>query len=140
MVPAIAMGLIEVGGKLIDRIFPDKKAADEAKLQLLQMQQNGELKQLDAELQIVLGQIKINEAEANSTDSFRAGWRPTIGYVLAGALGFQYIINPLMTWAIPIFGWDFVAPTIALDNNMFELMFGMLGLAGIRTYEKIKSK
>jgi len=140
MVPAIAMGLIEVGGKLIDRIFPDKKAADEAKLQLLQMQQNGELKQLDAELQIVLGQIKINEAEANSTDSFRAGWRPTIGYVLAGALGFQYLINPLLIWLNIIFAWGITPPDIKLDNMMFELMFGMLGLAGIRTYEKIKTK
>jgi hypothetical protein len=104
------------------------------------MQQNGELKQLDAELQIVLGQIKINEAEANSTDSFRAGWRPTIGYVLAGALGFQYLINPLLIWLNIIFAWGITPPDIKLDNMMFELMFGMLGLAGIRTYEKIKTK
>lgn len=140
MNPLFITTLVEIGGKLIDKVFPNEEAKTEAKLKLLEMQQKGELAQLDAEVKLKLEQIEVNKAEANSTDAYRAGWRPTIGYVLAFALAFQYIFNPLLIWANAIFGWNINPPVIGVDDKLFELMFGMLGLAGIRTYEKIKTK
>lgn len=138
MNPLFIGGLLDIGSKLIDRVFPNKEAQAEAKLRLLELQQKGDLAELDANMQIMLQQMKVNEAEASSNDGYRAGWRPTIGYVLAFALGFQYIINPLLIWCNALFYWGITPPDIKVDDHLYELMFGMLGLAGIRTYEKIK--
>ena len=48
MIPIPA--LLSVGAKLIDKFFPDAQAAEQAKLKLLEMQQNGELAQLNADV------------------------------------------------------------------------------------------
>ena len=138
MAPLLLTGILDIGAKLIDKVFPNPEAQAEAKLKLLELQQKGELAELDANLQVMLQQMKVNEAEANSTDTYRAGWRPTIGYVLAFALAFQYILNPLLIWGNAIWGWNITPPDIKVDDHLYELMFGMLGLAGIRTYEKMK--
>jgi hypothetical protein len=59
--------LIPLIGTLLDKVFPDPKAADEAKLKLMEMAQNGELAQLNADLQLATGQIEVNKTEAAST-------------------------------------------------------------------------
>ena len=78
-----------------------------------------------------------NAVEAQHQSVFVAGWRPAIGWVCAFALAFQYIIRPFWVWAI--LNWwpdSFFPPT--LDDMLWELIFGMLGIGGLRTLEKIK--
>jgi hypothetical protein len=65
---------------LIDKLIPDKMQAAKAKLDLLQLQQTGELKQLDAQMQIALAQINVNNTEAQSESLFKSGWRPFVGW------------------------------------------------------------
>lgn len=110
---------------LLDKIFPDKTKADEAKARLLEMQLNGELEQ-------VRGQLEINKEEAKSASVFVSGWRPAIGWVCASALAFQYLARPLLI------GFGYGASLPALDDTLWQLLFGMLGLGALRTVEKVK--
>lgn len=119
-------------GTVLDKIFPDAQKAAEAKQRLIEMQINGEL-------QALMGQLEVNKAEAASGSAYAAGWRPSIGYVCAAALAFSYVINPLFAWASALFPTaGIVAPAIGIDEHLWELMAGMLGLAGWRTLDKIK--
>lgn len=68
-------GLLDVGGKLIDKIWPDPAEREKAKAQLLQMQQNGELKELETRMSAIL-------AEANSKDPWTSRARPSFLYVM----------------------------------------------------------
>lgn len=70
--------LLEVGNKVIDRVWPDPSQAAQAKLELIKLQQSGELA-------VITGQMEINKAEAANPSVFVAGWRPFIGWVCGAA-------------------------------------------------------
>lgn len=92
-------------------------------------------KELDPNELISL-QAKINEAEAKHRSAFVAGWRPTVGYVCAIALAYNFVIRDLFIWiAQP----EVIPPALQMDHLMTVLM-GMLGLGGLRTFEKLKDK
>ena len=123
-----ALGL---GGKLIDRLWPDPAQADAAKLELLKLQQSGELAQ-------ITGQLDINKVEAASPNVFTSGWRPAIGWVCGLARAYTYIGYPLLLWAAAIWWPGVKPPTLGTGDMLFELLLGMLGLGGLRTFEKVK--
>ena len=81
-----------------------------------------------------LAQIELNKIEAGSRTLFVAGWRPAAGWICAIGLLFIFIINPLIQWVTGEPG-----PVLPTDI-MFELMLGMLGLGGLRTFEKYTGK
>jgi len=83
------------------------------------------------------GQLQVNAAEAASGSVFVGGWRPAIGWACALALWFQYVATPLILWVAELAGYKLPVPPV-LDAVLWELMFGMLGMGGLRTYEKIK--
>ena len=131
--------VLGIGSKLIDKIWPDKVEAEKAKLKLLELQQQGEFKELDAELEKARMQISVNVAEANSGSNFRGGWRPFVGWVCGVGLAYAVLIQPLATGLIQAFVPEmktFVMPSVQTDALM-ALLFGMLGLGGYRTYEKV---
>lgn len=117
--------LLGVLPSLLDKIFPDKTKADEAKARLLEMQINGELEQ-------IRGQLEINKEEAKSASVWVSGWRPAIGWVCASALAFQYLARPMLI------GLGYGVNLPALDETLWQLLFGMLGLGALRTVEKVK--
>ena len=134
-----AFGLV---GKVIDKIFPDKEAADKAKLELLKMQQAGEFKELEAELEKARMQVDVNTAEAQSGSNFRGGWRPFIGWICGLGLAYAVLLQPLITGVVQATVPNmqgFVMPDVQTDALM-ALLFGMLGLGGYRTYEKVVKK
>lgn len=123
--------LIDVGGKLIDKIFPDPTQRDAARYQLLQLQQQGELAVLAQEVALAKTQTDVNAEEAKSTNWFVAGWRPYIGWVCGTGLAYQFLVNPILIAFVPGIG--------SLDmGTLVTLLCGMLGLGGFRTYEKTK--
>ena len=114
---------IDLAQTVITRIWPDKSQAEAA--------------QLAAQVAIVQGQLDTNRAEASSPSAFTSGWRPAIGWVCALALACQYIARPLAQWAGIVL--DHPLPTLpGIDENLWQLMLGMLGLGGLRSMEKIK--
>ena len=122
-----ALGL---GTALINKLFPDPIQAADAKLKLLELQQSGELATMTA-------QTDINKEEAKSSSLFVSGWRPAIGWVCALALAYQYLLRPLAGTVASIFG-IIIPPLPGLDDNLWQLMMGMLGMGGLRTFEKVQ--
>ena len=125
--------------QVLDKIIPDPQAAADAKLKALELAQKGDLAALDAELRLALGQLEVNKAEA-TTDMFRGGWRPAVGWVCVVGLGYQFILQPVLPWLAALFGAQ-VPPLPAIDNEtLMVLLTGMLGLGGLRTIERVKGK
>ncbi len=82
-------------------------------------------------------QREINKVEAAHQSIFVAGWRPFIGWVCGLALAFEYLIRPFWIWVSANWFPGAVTPP-GLDGMLWELMFGMLGIGGLRTFEKVK--
>lgn len=137
MNPILLSGVFEIGKGLIDKFFPDPEAKAKAQLELLKMQQDGQLQELGAALQRDLAQAETNKVEAASSSIFVSGWRPGIGWVCVAGLFYQYLLRPLLPWACEAFGHS-VPAMPSLDGNMMELVFVLLGFGGLRTYEKQK--
>jgi len=90
-------------------------------------------KELDPQRLIEL-QAEINKVEAQNRSMFVAGWRPFIGWICGLAFGFHYIVMPLLL------AYTDIKPVEFDTNSLFTVLMGMLGLGGLRTYEKLKDK
>ena len=129
--------LFDLISKSLDKIFPDQNAANAAKLEMFKLQQAGAFKELEQQFELSKKQIDVNIEEAKSSSIFVAGWRPAIGWVCVLAYSFNYLILPLANFAAHAYG--LTADIVALDTGeLTTLLFGMLGIGGLRTYEKIK--
>ena len=109
----------------IQTIWPDKSEQEKT--------------ELAAAVGVVQGQLAINAAEATSPSLFAAGWRPFIGWTCGGALFSQYILRPWVQWVCAVSGHP-VPPIPGIDDQLWQLMGTMLGMGGLRTFEKIKGK
>jgi hypothetical protein len=129
MNPLILGSILDVGKTLLDRFVPDPQKKAEAEMELVRMAADGELKQ-------VIAQLEINAREAAHPSIFVAGWRPFFGW--AGGVGFLYatIAQPLLAWGAAVKGWP-APPTLNLDL-LWVVITGMLGIGGLRTFEKSK--
>lgn len=112
---AVAAGLTVLNKFIAD---PDAKIKAEAELR-------NALLAMDAK------QAEVNAAEAANPNVFVSGWRPAIGWVGAAGLTYQFVLRPVLVGL----GWGSLPP---LDSSLMELVFLMLGVGGLRTYEKIK--
>ena len=83
------------------------------------------------------GQTDVNAVEAANPNMFVSGWRPFIGWVCGLALAYQYVAAPLIMWLATSVGIK-LAMFPKLDDTLWQLVFAMLGLGGMRTFEKIK--
>lgn len=126
--------VISTVGNFLD---PTKKA--EAELALLKLQQDATFKEIDTALALAKQQNDINQVEAANSSLFVSGWRPFIGWVCGSALCYQYIVRPIIKGVYVAYtGHDFPVQFPGIDENLWQLMLGMLGLGGFRTYEKVK--
>lgn len=130
----MVLDFLNVGMKILDRVLPDKAAREAATLELLKLQQAGEFRQLDAELQASLAQIKVNEVEAASSNPFVAGWRPAAGWVCVVGLCYTFLLQPMISFFAVMYGKP-AAPQIDTMDLML-LLGGMLGFGGMRSWEK----
>jgi hypothetical protein len=124
--------LFEIGGKVLDRVLPDPAQQAAAKLELMKLQQNGELTQ-------IAGQMEINKVEAANSSIFVSGWRPAIGWICGAGFAVQFVIGPLAEWGSALAGHPVKFPTMD-TGTMMPLLLGMLGLGGLRTAEKLQDK
>jgi hypothetical protein len=85
------------------------------------------------------GQIDINKAEASSSSIFVSGWRPAAGWVCGFGLAWQFVLQPLIQYAVGIYSTysgHAVPPLPALDTGqLIALLMSMLGLGTMRTFE-----
>lgn len=118
---AVAAGL-----QIVNKFIPDPQAKAQAEQEL-----RSSMQAWDA------GQTKVNEVEAANANVFVSGWRPFIGWVGGGALAWQYVLAPVAMWIGFILGHPLPKPP-TFDSGIYELVFALLGLGGMRSYEKIK--
>ena len=115
---------IEAIGNVIDKVF----TSDEEKMA-------GQLLLNKLALQPSLLQAEINKVQASHKSTFVAGARPFLMWVCGLGFLFAFVINPILQWLAPELG----SPELPLEV-MMELTLAMLGLAGLRTVEKLKGK
>lgn len=117
---------------IVSRVWPDKTEQEKAILAAALAS--------DANLtSLLLGQLKVNEAEASNSNLFVAGWRPAIGWVCALAFTWQFVALPILLFIGTVFGHTILAP--AIDTvSMVSILTGMLGLGTLRTAEKLSGR
>ena len=119
--------LLDIGGKILDKVFPDPAQAEQAKLKLLEMQQNGELAKIAADTAEQQELTKRHEADMASDSWMSKNIRP---------MTLVFILIVYTTFA------GLSAADIEVNNNYVELLgqWGMLIMSfyfGGRTLEKI---
>lgn len=86
--------------------------------------------------QLAMSQIEVNKAEAASGSLFKGGWRPFIGWVCGIAFAYHFIIQPVLIFGTAAAGIS-MPPLPQFDmSSLMPVLLGMLGLGGLRTYEK----
>lgn len=121
-----------VGGVIDDLHTSDKERLD-AEI---------ELRKIDAGL--LQGQMEVNKVEAASSSLFVAGWRPAIGWIGAVALAYQFLLYPLLVWAWALLQarglvpGNLQPPPMLDTDALWVVLSGMLGIAGLRSVEKVK--
>ena len=129
MIAGLLKGVI---GPIVDgflKFIPDKNKRAEAKEQM-------ETQMLIGMTSLVQGQLAINAKEAEHGSIFVAGWRPAIGWICGIALGWNFIIQPIGSWLAFLSGTDLVGMPTLNTGELSTILLGMLGLGGLRTYEK----
>lgn len=127
----------DIGGKLIDRIFPDPNQRAEALFKLNELKQSGELALLTAETDLAKSQTEINKIEAGSGDKFASRWRPFIGWVCGIAFAYHFVAQPLIAFVLASAGHNVELPSFDMDA-LNTVLLGMLGLGTMRSFERVK--
>ena len=111
---------------VIDELHTSEEEKLDKKILMQRIQQKLAEKQLD-----------VNAKEATHRSIFVAGWRPAIGWCGALALFFAFILSPLIDWYAKFSGMDIVPPAIE-TGPLLAIVTSMLGVAGMRSFEKAK--
>lgn len=135
MSPLLIAPLFDVLKQVLSGLGLDPEAKARAQAQAFEALTNGTFEQR-AELQAMLAQIDTNKTEA-AAGAFRGGWRPAVGWTCAAALALQFVVGPLLSWGAAALGHP-LPPLPKLDDMLWELLAGLLGLGTLRTVEKIK--
>lgn len=128
MIPVLS--ILEIGAKLLDKIIPDKDAREKAQAELIKAANS-------QDFQLSLAQLRVNEEEAKSENLFKSGWRPAIGWICVFGLFYNFVLYNILLWTVATFKLSLTPPALMSDILM-ELVFAMLGLGSLRTFEKIK--
>lgn len=126
----MAFGIADAVGagiKILDKFIPDPAAKAEAEKEL-----RNALLAWDTE------QIKVNAAEAQNPNLWVSGARPALLWICAVGYGWHYILYPALFFLGSVFHVTGMPQRSGIDGGLFELAIALLGLGGLRTYEKIK--
>ena len=121
----------------VGKVAGDLITTDKEKMQL-------EIENRKLDQAIDMAQIQVNKEEAKSSSLFVSGWRPAVGWIGAAALAYQFLLYPILGWA-----WKWLqamnyvpaemSPPPLLDaEQLWVMLSGILGIAGMRTFEKQK--
>ena len=128
MIPGLVAAISPAIGVLIDRLRPDRAEAARTKAEM-------EARLIEAANAVNVEQIKTNQLEAQHRSVFVAGWRPAIGWASAIGFAWAFVGQPIAVWVSHMWVPDLTLP--ALDTApLLEMTFAILGLAGMRSWEK----
>lgn len=135
-------GILEFGGKILERVIPDPAKRDEALFHMAELEQKGDLADLQADLDALKivadvdkAQIGVNAIDAKSDRAFQWAARPAALWVCNLGLLYEFIVQPIGTWAMKnMYGWE-ALPGINTEA-LILLGSGLLGLGTLRTIDK----
>ena len=119
-------GALKTIAKVVDDLHTSEGEKLDKKILMQRIQQKLAEKQLD-----------VNVKEAGHRSIFVSGWRPAIGWTGAFALMFEFILSPTMEWYAKFSGLNLIAPEIQ-TGPLLAIVTSMLGVAGLRSFEKTK--
>lgn len=123
--------MVSTIGGIVNKFIPDRD-------QQVKIQAELQMKLLEIEADAAKAQTEINAVEAASPNLFTSGWRPCVGWVCASAFAWQFVGQPAFSFFYALI-YKQPAPVVALDHDALNtVLFGLLGLGGFRTWEKIK--
>ncbi len=121
---------LELGTSVINKIWPDPVKQAEEQRNLQELAQKGNLEELNAEVKLLISQVDLNKVEAAHKSIFVAGWRPFVGWVCGFGLLYNVILAPFLDIWLTV-------PEVETDL-LYPVLLGMLGLGGMRSFEKVK--
>jgi hypothetical protein len=127
LLPAVLPLVKDVVGSFLPE-DPKKRAEAERKI---------EAQLTDHLAKIDMAQLEVNKVEAASRSVFIAGWRPFVGWACGVSLAWSYICQPILTFALVQAGYGVELPALDM-SQMMPVLMGMLGLGGLRSFEKYK--
>ena len=122
--------LLPVVGDVLDRFFSNKEEKERAEREIA-------AKLTEHLAKIDLAQLEVNKAEAASRNIFVAGWRPFVGWTCGMALAYTYVVQPILVFGLAHYGYWVDLPPLDM-STMMPVLLGMLGLGGLRSFEKYK--
>lgn len=123
--------LIEPVTGLLDKVVEDKDQKAKLAHEIATMADNHAQ-------QLALAQIEVNKAEAASNSNYKGGWRPFVGWVCGIAFAYHFVLQPVVIFILAYCGLEVPdLPEFDMGQLMTVLM-GMLGLGGLRSFEKYK--
>ena len=127
LLSAVLPSVMEVAG----RFLPEDKEKRAAAEREIEAQLTTHLAKID------LAQLDINKTEAAHRSVFVSGWRPFIGWSCGAAMALNFIVFPLASFVLAQTGHLVELPTLDM-SQMMPVLMGLLGLGGLRTFEKVK--
>jgi hypothetical protein len=121
----------------VGKVAGDLITTDKEKMQL-------EIENRKLDQAIDIAQIQVNKEEAKSSSLFVSGWRPAVGWIGAAALAYQFLAYPILGWAwkwLQAMGYvpaEMSPPPLLDAEQLWVMLSGILGIAGMRTFEKQK--
>lgn len=121
-------------GDSLDDLFTSDEERMEAEREMYRAKKEFVVAEKQLTTKVNMAQAEINLAEAQSSHFFVAGWRPAIGWIGAAALAYQFLIYPALTW------FSNTPPPQMEPDMLYTIITGMLGIAGMRSFDKVKDK
>ena len=131
--------LIASGLEILNKFIKDPQAQAQAQIEMMKIKQSESFKEIESALQEKQMQADINKVEAAYESIIVSGWRPFIGWVCGFSIALQFLVFPLLSWGFGFAGYVITFPALP-SEMLYGMIFGMLGIGGMRSYEKVKSK
>lgn len=140
------MSLLGIGSIIesVGKIAGDLITTDKERMEMEIEQRKLDLEEKRINQATDLAQIDVNKVEAASSSLFVSGWRPAVGWIGVAAMAYQFLVYPLMLWV-----WSYMQgaggipmamkpPPILDADQLWVILSGILGIAGMRSFEKTK--
>ena len=131
MIASLVSAILPCVTYIIGRFLPEDKEARAKAEREIEQQLSTHLAKID------IAQLEINKAEAAHRSIFVAGWRPFVGWTCGIALAWTYVGVPILQFTLAQTGHLIDLPALDM-SQMMPVLMGMLGLGGLRSFEKFK--
>jgi len=127
----------DIMNKVVDKLLPDwNKDADTVRtIEEIRVEVEAMLTKDIMEISKKHMDINLVEAKGNW---FQRSWRPGVAWISTLSLGYTYLLCPIGNWIIKVWFEGVELLPLIPSDNMLELIMVLLGMSGLRTYDKIK--